>query len=305
MSKEKPKNVAASVRAKLADIARKKGDEFQLVLSRYAVERFLYRLTVSGHGENFVLKGAMLFQLWADEPHRATRDVDLLGSGDNSVEHLADVARAACSVSVPDDGLAFDPETVAAGRIKEDQEYEGVRITCAVRLGQARIALQVDVGFGDAITPGPVRVEYPTILEFPAPVLKAYPRETVVAEKFQAMTALGIANSRMKDFFDLWVLARDFPFDGAVLAQAVAATFARRRTPVPKESPLALTEEFGTDPTKVRQWEAFVRKGKLKADAVSLADVCRVLNGFLMPVSLGVARGSGFAASWPSGGPWS
>lgn len=200
MSKEKPKNVAASVRAKLADIARKKGDEFQLVLSRYAVERFLYRLTVSGHGENFVLKGAMLFQLWADEPHRATRDVDLLGSGDNSVERLADVARAACTVGVPDDGLAFDPKTVAAARIKEDQEYEGVRITCVVRLGQARIALQVDVGFGDAITPGPVRVEYPTILEFPAPVLKAYPRETVVAEKFQAMTALGIANSRMKDF---------------------------------------------------------------------------------------------------------
>lgn len=305
MSKGRPKNMAASVRSRLADVARKNGDEFQLVLTRYAVERFLYRLAASGHGEVFVLKGAMLFQLWAAEPHRATRDVDLLGSGDSSVERLTAVARAACSADVPDDGLVFDPGSAAGGRIKEDQEYEGVRVTCVVRLGQARVALQVDIGFGDAVTPGPERVVYPTILDFPAPVLLAYPRETVVAEKFQAMVALGIANSRMKDFFDLWVLARDFPFDGAVLARAVAATFHRRATPVPASPPLALTAGFGSDLGKVKQWEAFVRKGRLRSGGATLGEVCRALNGFLMPVSRAAEASKEYAASWPPGGPWS
>ena len=172
----------------------------------------------------------MLFQLWAAEPHRATRDVDLLGSGESSVERLAEIVRAVCSLAVPEDGLDFDAAAVSADRIKEDQEYEGVRVTCPVRLGQARITVQIDVGFGDAITPPPTRMDYPTILDYPAPALKAYPRETVVAEKFQAMVALGMANSRMKDFFDLWVLSRDFAFDGATLVKAITATFRRRRS---------------------------------------------------------------------------
>lgn len=185
MSKEKPKNIPASVRARLTEFARKRGDEFQLVLTRYAIERFLYRLSVSPHGDGFVLKGAMLFQLWAAEPHRATRDVDLLGSGDSSVERLADIVRSVCSVAVPEDGLDFDPATVSADRIKEDQEYEGVRATCAVRLGQARVTLQIDVGFGDAVTPPPIRVDYPTILDFPRPVLKACPRrENLFGQSF-------------------------------------------------------------------------------------------------------------------------
>lgn len=304
MSKEKPKNVAASVRARLTDAARKRGEEFQLVLTRYAIERFLYRLSVSPHAGGFVLKGAMLFQLWAAEPHRATRDVDLLGTGDSSVERLADVVKEISSIAVPDDGLVFDAVAVLAGRIKEDQDYEGVRITCPVRLGQARIVLQIDVGFGDAITPRPTRVNYPTILDFPPPILKAYPKETVVAEKFQAMVALGITNSRMKDFFDLWVLARDFAFDGATLVKAMTATFRRRRSTPPTEPPLALTDEFGTDPTKGKQWDAFVRKGKLKGGSMKLVEVIAFLDSFLMPPSQAAASATAFVSTWQTGGPW-
>jgi predicted nucleotidyltransferase component of viral defense system len=304
VSKDKPRNVPASVRARLADVARTRGEEFQLVLTRYAIERFLYRLSVSPHGDGFVLKGAMLFQLWAAEPHRATRDVDLLGSGESSVERLAEIVRSVCSVAVPEDGLDFDAAAVSADRIKEDQEYEGVRVTCPVRLGQARITVQIDVGFGDAITPPPTRMDYPTILDYPAPALKAYPRETVVAEKFQAMVALGMANSRMKDFFDLWVLSRDFAFDGATLVKAITATFRRRRSAPPAEPPLALTGEFGTDPTKVKQWEAFVQKGKFKAETAKLAEVVAFLETFLMPPSRAAASGGAFVATWRPGGSW-
>ena len=304
MSENQAKNVAASVRARLTNLAKSRGEEFQLVLSRYAVERFLYRLSVSDHASEFVLKGAMLFQLWAGEPHRATRDLDLLGRGDSSTERLAEVVRGLCSLSVPDDGLAFDAASVAAARIREDQEYEGVRVTAIVRLGNARIPLQIDVGFGDAVVPAPTRVQYPTLLGFPAPTLGAYPREAVVAEKFQAMVALGIGNSRMKDFFDLWVLCRDFPFEGENLARALAATFERRKTAVPVTAPLALTNSFRADPVKVVQWEAFIRKGRLDAKGMTLEAVCEVLSDFLMPVSGAVAAREPFPKSWKAGGPW-
>lgn len=304
MSKDRPKNMSASVRARLTDLARKQGEDFQLVLTRYAIERLLYRLTRTEYAAEFVLKGAMLFRLWADQPHRPTRDLDLLGRGDPSADRLATVFRAVCGAAVEDDGLLFDPAAITAGKIKEDQEYEGVRVGCVARLGQARIDLQVDVGFGDAVTPGPVTVQYPGLLDLPAPELAAYPRETVVAEKFQAMVMLGIANSRMKDFFDLWVLARSFAFAGPVLADAVRATFARRKTPVPAVSPLALTAEFGTDRGKVTQWAAFLKKGKLDAGGAGLVDVCGFLAGFLMPPSQALAAGATFGRTWPPGGPW-
>jgi len=215
-----------------------------------------------------------------------------------------EVMSAICAIVVPDDGLTFDSSTVLASRIKEDQEYEGVRITCPVRLGNARLQLQIDVGFGDAITPGPIRVNFPTILDFPAPVLNAYPKETVVAEKFQAMTALGMQNSRMKDFFDLWILSRDFEFNGETLVQAINATFRRRRSLPPAEMPLALTTEFGSDPTKITQWEAFVRKGKLATNPAKLNAVIAALAEFLMPPSRTAAAGEVFSAIWRPGGPW-
>lgn len=305
MKPGKPKNLPASVRDRLLALARKQGEDFQLVLTRYAIERLLYRMSLSAHQNEFVLKGAMLFQLWASEPHRPTRDLDLLGKGDSSLTRLEQVFKEICSQTVEDDGLVFSPAAVHAERIKEDQDYEGVRVVCEAKLGQARVSLQVDIGFGDAITPKAEEVHYPTMLEFPAPVLRAYPRPTVVAEKFQAMVALGIANSRMKDFFDLWILARDFEFDGAVLGKAIQATFKRRKTALPAQAPLALTPEFGMDAAKVKQWQAFVRKGKLETGGNTLDQVCAFLNGFLMPPMHALGAAVSFDCRWLPSGPWS
>jgi hypothetical protein len=298
------RNLPASVRQRLTDRARADGEDLMLVLTRYAIERLLYRLSQTPHADRFVLKGAILFNLWTDQPHRPTRDVDLLGTGSDSIEDMADVFRDVCRQPVEADGLDFDPASVRADRIKEDQDYRGVRVLCTVRLGQARIPLQIDVGFGDAVTPRATRVHYPTLLEFPGPVLAAYPRETVVAEKFQAMVALGIANSRMKDFFDVRVLAQRFAFDGPSLARAISATFRRRKTTVPAQPPLALTSEFGTDGSKTKQWDAFVRKGKLDTGGIGLADVCDELNRFLMPPARAVAAEQPYTRRWEPGGPW-
>jgi predicted nucleotidyltransferase component of viral defense system len=304
VSKEKPRNLAASVRHRLMDLARKQGEDFQLVLTRYVIERLLYRLSRSEHSGEFVLKGAMLFRLWADQPHRPTRDLDLLAKGENSTARLVQVFQAVCGLAVEDDGLTFDSAAVTAERIKEDQEYEGVRVHCEARLGQARIDLQIDVGFGDAVTPRAVEVRYPTILAFPAPVLPAYPRETVVAEKFQATVALGIANSRMKDFFDLWLLSRMFAFDGPSLCRAIQATFRRRKTQLPAEPPLALTAEFGTDAAKVKQWAAFLKKGKLDVGGATLEQVCAILKDFLMPPTSALVARDPFEKTWTPEGPW-
>jgi Nucleotidyl transferase AbiEii toxin, Type IV TA system len=209
-----------------------------------------------------------------------------------------------CRQVVEEDGLTFDPEAVRGERIKEDQEYEGVRVHCEARLGQPRIDLQIDIGFGDAVTPRSVEVTFPALLKFPAPVLWAYPKQTVVAEKFQAMVMLGIANSRMKDFYDLWILAHIFEFDGPTLCQAIQATFCRRNTELPAKAPLALTPEFGADATKVKQWQAFIRKAKLDTGSASLEQVCEFLNGFLMPPTQAIVAAESFHKSWPQAGPW-
>jgi predicted nucleotidyltransferase component of viral defense system len=304
MNKEKPRNLAASVRHRLMELARKQGEDFQLLLTRYIIERLLYRLARSDHGNQFVLKGAVLFRLWIDQPHRPTRDLDLLGKGEPSLEALTQIFSEVCNLAVEEDGLTYDPSSVTAERIKEDQEYEGVRVRCRAHLGQARIDLQIDIGFGDVVVPRATEVTYPAMLEFPAPVLKAYPRETVVAEKFQAMAALGIANSRMKDFFDLWVLANRFTFDGSSLGQAVQATFRRRKTGLPAEPPVALTATFGTDPAKVKQWAAFVKRGKLDAGATTLEQVCTFLSGFLMPPTRSLVAAEAWTRNWQPGGPW-
>lgn len=304
MRKEKPRNLAASVRHRLFAMARKQGEDFQLVLTRYVIERLLYRLSTSEFRDEFVLKGAMLFRLWGEQIHRPTRDLDLLSRGKPTLETLVSVFRDICGLADEDDRLTFDPTTVTAERIKEDQEYEGVRVGCRAQLGQARIDLQIDVGFGDAVVPRPASVTYPTMLEFPAPVLRAYPRESVVAEKYQAMEMLGIANSRMKDFFDLWFLANRFEFDGTTLCQAVQATFQRRRTGLPNKPPLALTEEFGSDASKAKQWQAFVKKGNLDVGKVTLGQVCECLNGFLVPPRLALASKLRFKQTWPPAGPW-
>lgn len=304
MTRGKPTNVAASVRQRLMNLAKARGEEFQYVLTRYGLERLLYRLSRSEHSTLFVLKGAALFQLWTNQPHRPTRDLDFLGYGEPTPDRFASLFREICSTAVEDDGLDFDLDTITAEQIKEDDEYQGIRLRGVVRLQNARIPLQIDIGFGDAITPSAEEVTFPTLLEFLPPVIQAYPRETVVAEKFQAMVVLGIANSRMKDFYDLWTLARQFTFEGPTVASAIRATFARRQTALPVAEPLALTAEFANDNRKQTQWSAFLRKGHLADPNLQLSDVIELLASFLMPPTRAVQAEEDFEFKWLPSGPW-
>ena len=232
-------NRAASIRARLKQHTDTSKQDFNLTLTRYGLERLLYRLSVSEHTPNFLLKGALLFQLWYGQPHRPTRDADLLGFGRDDIPTLVGVFRSICGIAV-DDGIVFDPESVAGTEIRKDAGYGGVRIDLRATLDSARLAMQIDIGFGDAVTPQAQLVTYPTLLaDVPAPTLRAYPKATVVAEKLHAVTHLGMTNSRMKDFFDLWVLLHDTTMDDAELQQAIEATFARRQTAIPSPCRLA------------------------------------------------------------------
>lgn len=304
MSKGRPRNIPASVRQRLQTQARARNEEFQLLLTRYAMERLLYRLTSSPHRDVFVLKEAMLFLIWTGQSHRPTKDLDLLGSGEPSQNRFTAIFQDICRQSVEDDGLVFDSATVRVERIKEDQEYEGWRVLTVVTLERARISLQIDIGFGDAVTPEPLTVEFPRLLEFPAPVLRAYSRETVVAEKYQAMVSLGIANTRMKDFYDLWVLAREFAFEGRMLSAAIRATFERRKTDLPTDVPFAWTPKFHDDATKKLQWLGFIKKSKLPATGINLADIAVEMQAFLLPPTAALKAETAFDKSWQPGGPW-
>ena len=304
MSKEHPINLAASVRQRLTNLARQQQEDFQLVLTRYVLERLLYRLSRSEYRDVFVLKGAMLFQLWANQPHRPTRDLDLLGHGEDSIARFVTIFQEICGLPVEDDGLVFLAPSVHGERIKEDQEYEGLRLRMSCRLENARIPIQIDIGFGDVVMPAAADVTYPVLLDFPAPVLPAYSRESVVAEKFHAMVVLGIANSRMKDFYDLWILARQFEFQGPMLCNAIRATFERRRTMIPGDPPLALSPDFSHDPRKLVQWRAFLGKGRLETGKTGLGDVVGDLRGFLLPVIVAITTKTPLPMYWPSGGPW-
>lgn len=304
MIKDKPSNVAASVRQRLLNIIRDTGDDPNLVWTRYATERLLYRLSVSQYAGDFILKGAMLFMVWTGETYRSTMDMDFLGHGDDSSQRLAEVFRKVCGVDVEPDGLVFDADTVATAPIRDEQEYQGQRVTLTAFLGKARIPVQVDVGFGDVVTPKAKKISYPTLLDFPAPSIRACPRETVIAEKFQAMVMLGIANSRMKDFYDLYVLARDFTFGGNTLVRAIKATFKRRKTEIPIEPPLALTDEFGRDEVKSVQWAAFVRKNGLEESAPEFLELLSRLREFLLPPMRAASKRAPIPTSWAKGGPW-
>ena len=298
-----PKDVGASVRARLLKLAQERAEDFQLVLTRYANERLLYRLAQSPHAERFVLKGATLFTLWTGRPHRATRDLDLLGFGEPSVDGLRTVFAELLAIDVGDDGVVFHAGELDVGLIREDQEYGGIRIVTSAQVKAARVRLQVDVGFGDAVTPEAAVVEFPTLLDFPAPRLRVYPRETVVAEKLEAMVQLGMANSRMKDFYDLAVLSNLFEFDGELLTRAIRATFERRKTAVPDGLPVALTAEFADDPSKRMQWAAFVRKTGARDVADLPAAVAAIVHFIEQPFAAAAGRGGGLAR-WPPGGPW-
>jgi predicted nucleotidyltransferase component of viral defense system len=272
-------NMGASIRARLLNLAKERNQPFDLLLTRYVLERFLYRLGSTEHRERFVLKGAMLITTWLDDPHRPTRDLDLLGFGDPDPEALLGVFREVCSVAAAD-AVTFDVAGLAIDRIRDEAEYGGLRIKTVATVDGAKVRVVVDVGFGDAIEPSLVETDLPVLLDLPAPRLRTYPRETVIAEKFQAMVMLGRANSRMKDFYDIWILARSFEFKGDALARAIAATFARRKTDIPTDRPDALTRAFADDVQKQRQWAAFVED--VAFEPGTLAEVVDSLAEFLM-----------------------
>ena len=296
------RNISGSVRDRLLNKARAEKLDFNLLLTRYALERMLYRLSISKQRDQFLLKGALLFDLWFDMPHRPTHDADFLGFGSAEIPHIEEIFRDICRIEV-EDGIAFQPDTVKAAEIRKEANYAGVRVTLLGMLDSARCAVQIDIGFGDAVVPGPDEVHYPVILgEMPGPHLHVYPRYTVVAEKLEALTSLGMLNSRMKDYFDLWILAKHSDFDGQILSRAVAATFDRRRTAVPTGVPIGLSDEFINDAQKGKQWQGFLRKNAL--DPMSLATVVVDLHDFLMPVLTAIAAGGSHDCPWRAGAGW-
>jgi hypothetical protein len=244
----------------------------------------------------------MLFNLWAEAPYRATGDLDLLGLGENAPERLAEMFREILAVQVEDDGVVFRPETLRAAAARTEDEYSGVRLDFIAELAGARLPMHVDVGYGDAITPGALEIEYPSILEQPTARLRAYPPETVVAEKFQAMVELDMLNSRLKDFYDLWAIAGTFDFDGEILSRAIASTFARRQTQLPRETPVALTPDFANE--KQGQWAAFLRRTEIALAPEPFAAIQARIADLVIPPALALGEGETFAARWRAGGPW-
>ena len=257
------KNLSSSVRSKLKNKAQAENKEFNLILTRYALERFLYRLSISLHRDHFLLKGALLFDLWFDVPLRATRDIDLLGFQLPDAAYLLKTFEDLCAIEVQD-GITFDQSSIRAEEIRKEANYLGMRVTLVAYLDGARSVVQVDVGYGDAVTPAPEEANYPVLLaEFPSPRLRVYPRYTVVAEKLDAIISLGMANSRMKDYFDIWVILRESELDLEVLRSAVNATSKRRNTLMPEGLPLGLSDEFAQDKNKNIQWNVFLNKNQL------------------------------------------
>lgn len=281
---------AASFHARLLNLAKSRGDDFNLILNRYALERWLYRLSISEAREHLWLKGAMLFNLWFDSPHRPTRDADFLGFGEIDANALRDMVRKVSAIGT-DDGMEFDPASVTVEEIREEARYGGLRVRVLGHLGKARCPLQLDVGYGDVVTPGAEEADYPTLLDdVPIPHLKVYPRATVVAEKLEAIASLGMANSRMKDYYDLHALALEGAIDTDLLGEAIAATFGRRRTPLPDDLPVGLTAEFAGDVAKQTQWSAFLGKNRLAG--LSLDEVVARISRFVRDPLDRARRGS-------------
>jgi hypothetical protein len=282
VTREKGKNTAASIRARLLALAQSKGEDYQRVLGRYAIERFLYRLGRSPYRDKFAVKGATLFTLWTGHTHRPTKDLDLLGQGSSAIGAVERTIRAISEIQ-EEDGLVFDSTSVEGTKIKDDDEYDGVRIKLLVDLAGARIPMQIDIGFGDAVYPEPELASFPVLLQMEAPLIRAYPREASIAEKFQAMIQLDIRNSRMKDFYDIWFIANTWTFDMASLRKAILASLERRGSASPTGVPFALTDDFLNDPQKIQQWSAFVNRLNPGEKAPSLTEVGAVLRSFLLP----------------------
>lgn len=305
MRDPKLKNIPASIRQKLLNLARERNEDFAFILTKYGLERILFRLSKSKYRQAFILKGALLFEIWTKERYRPTRDADFMAKGDNSPDRFVQIFREISAIEIEDDGLRFDPKTVKAERIKEDADYEGVRVTFTAFLEKAQIPIQTDIGFGDTITPGPVQTDYPTLLDLPSPRLLTYPRETVVSEKLEAVVKLGIANSRMKDFHDLHTLSNTFEFDGETLTEAVRATFKQRGTDLPLGGlPLAFTSEFYEDGNKVKQWNAFCNKNQPYVQQTEFRNIIARLESFLAPVIRSAQQQRTFGSTWTAVHGW-
>jgi len=305
MSGQGPQNLPASIRAKLLNVSRPTGEDFNVTLVRYAVERFLYRLSQSRHSASFILKGAMLMVVWMAKPHRPTHDLDLLGTGDWSDENLNVMLNEIISTPVTEDGLEYESDSITITEIREGQVYQGKRAKLTCRLGKTRIRLQIDIGFGDVVVPRPKTLVYPTLLDLPSPRIHAYSRETAVAEKLEAMISLGIINSRMKDFYDLWFMSQRFSFDGNTLSKAITATFKRRKTDFPEQALAKFLNTFVHDQAKQRQWQTFIRRADLEDSTPGFDQVIEQLDTFLSPPLESAAEDRMIHFGWEPGGPWS
>jgi len=298
------KNVAASVATRLRNHSRHTGEDFQFSLQRYAAERFLYRLGQSTHREGYVLKGAMLFPLWGASLYRATRDLDFTGYGSSDAETVLAAIREICRLPDESDGLLFDTAGITAEPIREEAEYHGLRLRFRATLGTTRIPMHIDVGFGNAIEPAATNVEYPTLLGGLAPNIRAYPQEAVVAEKLHAMVVLAERNTRLKDFYDLHVLAQRFSFHGERLGRAITATFERRRTTIDSALPVALAPRFFADGARAEQWRAYLTRNDLPGASADFTAIGELHQRFLGPVWSALAAERSFTDVWPPAGPW-
>ncbi len=297
-------DLAHSTQARLVNHAKKLGADPELVLTRYAIERYLYRLSRSVHAERFVLKGALLLLAWLGETIRPTRDLDLLGFGEFGQADLVKLFTEVCTIQVEPDAMIFDPASIRIDPIRPEERYGGQRVTLVAHLGKARLRVQIDIGIGDSVVPEPEWLEYPSMLDLPRPRIRAYRPETVIAEKVHAMVVLGSKNSRMRDFFDVDILAAKESFDGRQLVEAVVATFSQRRTTLPSELPFALTSPFADVEGKQAQWDGFVRRIPTNSGARTLRDAMNRIAVFVTPVLLAAERGETFLGRWSPGGPW-
>jgi predicted nucleotidyltransferase component of viral defense system len=292
---ETKRNLPASIHRRLLNKAHETGQAFNELLQYYAIERLLYRLSISEHADKFVLKGALMFNAWGLTNFRPTRDIDLLGYTQNGIEHVVSIFQDVCKLNTEPDGLEFDAKHVQGERIKEEAEYEGIRIDITARLGKSWLPIQIDIGFADVVTPAPASLEYPTILNLAAPRLYGYPPETILAEKFQAMTVLGMANSRMKDFYDIWMLITKFEFSGTIVQRALQRTFENRSTELPSAAHVIFSDEFVE--TKRGQWRAFL--GKIgEKETTELEQVLVAIHDFFLPIVRASQQGKSFKKRW-------
>ena len=303
MSEQEAKNLPASIYRRLLNKARAEGRPFNELLQYFAIERFLYRLSKSKYANKFILKGALMVTAWEASPSRPTSDIDFLGLTKNEPASIASIVQNICTVEVVPDGIDFDVQSVRVETITDVAEYPGVRVRLQVRLGPARVPLQLDIGFGDPIVPGPETFDYPVLLDLPAPRLKGYSRESVVAEKLESIVRFGMLNSRLKDFYDIWFMASRFDFNGEQLGAAIQATFSNRNRNVDTAS-VSQIEDYAGDETRASQWAAFCRKNRLTPDPPDLVRTVRAIIQFIDPLIIAISSGEHFMGKWPAGGPW-